>query len=79
VKESPHSPSAPGALRLRVNGTDRELPANSTVADLLAVLGVPRDGLAVAISGRVIPKGEHPSQKLADGDVVEVIRAVGGG
>ncbi|WGY03080.1 sulfur carrier protein ThiS [Nocardioides sp. QY071] len=53
----------------------------ATVADLLERrLGDARPhGVAVAVNEEVVPRGEWPSWRLADGDVVEVVTAVQGG
>jgi len=62
-----------------VNGTDRELPPGATIRDLLDRLGLPEDGIAVAIDREVVPRSQHKARVLAEGQSVEVIRAVGGG
>ena len=66
-------------MRIRLNGEDREIPEASTIADLLAALGLRRDGVAVAVNRRVVPRSRHAEHALAAGDEVEVIQAVGGG
>lgn len=66
-------------MKVRLNGVEREVPDGRTVQGLLADLGLDRPGVAVAVDGRVVPRSEHPDRALADGAVVEVIRAVGGG
>lgn len=66
-------------MQVTVNGTPRELAAGTTVGDLLASLGLQRDGIAVARNRRVVPKSQHSSETLDDGDKVEIIQAVGGG
>ena len=66
-------------MKLKVNGEDREIAAGSTVSDLLTSLTLTSTGVAVAVNGRVVPRSQHPEQGLQDGDVVEIIRAVGGG
>ena len=64
---------------LTVNGTTRDLPRETSIADLLMELGVPSEGTAVALNGAVVPRKDHGSVLLSDDDVVEVIRAVAGG
>lgn len=66
-------------MTLVVNGAPRELRDRATVADLLEALGLNRNGVAVAVGGQVVPKTEHERRVLQPGEVVEVIRAVGGG
>ena len=62
-----------------VNGRPRAVEPGSTVADLLTALGLPADGVAVAVDGRVVPRSEHAARALAPDARVEVLRAVGGG
>lgn len=62
-----------------VNGEPRPLPEGATVADLIEVLGLRRDGVAVAVNRRVVPRSAHAGHTLAAEDRVEVIQAVGGG
>ena len=66
-------------MTLRVNGEPREVPTGTTIRALVALLGAPPEGVAVAVNGGVIPRAEHGTHTLAEGDRVEVIRAVGGG
>ena len=66
-------------MKLRVNGDERDLDAGSTLAELLRTLNLPETGIAVAIDGAVVPRSTHRDRVLADGESVEVIRAVGGG
>ena len=62
-----------------VNGTERELPAGTTVDELLESLALPRTGTAVAVDGEVVPRARHAETVLPDGAVVEVLTAVQGG
>lgn len=66
-------------MKVEVNGDLRELPDETTVAELLRELELDRDGIAVAVDGQVVPRTRHADTPLADGARVEVIRAVGGG
>ena len=67
------------AITVQVNGEARELPAGATLATLLASLGVPVEGVAVALNLEVVPRGRLARRLLVHGDRVEVVRAVGGG
>ncbi|HEY5319152.1 MAG TPA: sulfur carrier protein ThiS [Solirubrobacteraceae bacterium] len=64
-----------------VNGAATELPEGATVARVLSQLEVPSvaRGVAVAVQGEVIPRGEWVSTALRDGDRVEVLSAIQGG
>ena len=62
-----------------VNGEERTLPADSTVATLVEDLSDPSRGVAVAINGLVVPRGEWPATALEDGARIEVVAAFQGG
>jgi sulfur carrier protein len=66
-------------MRARVNGVDHELPAGATVADVLRLLEIPANGVAVAVNGEVVPRAHHSRTVLADGVDIEVLTAVQGG
>jgi sulfur carrier protein len=66
-------------VRMTVNGEARDVPDGTTIAALLAALDVRRDGIAVALNDDVVPRTEHASRELRDGDRVEIIVAVAGG
>ncbi len=65
-------------LHLKLNGESRELPAVTTIADLIVLLDV-RGRYAVEVNGEIVPRGSHPEHRLANGDRVEVVAAIGGG
>lgn len=62
-----------------VNGEAVALDREGTLGELLARLGVKREGTAVALNESVIPKGRIDVQPVRPGDRVEIIRAVAGG
>ena len=66
-------------IEVRVNGADTELADGSTVADLLAALGIQPAGVAVAVNGSVVPRADHGHMAVPDGAAVEVLTAVQGG
>jgi sulfur carrier protein len=62
-----------------INGERKDLPNGTTLAALLDSLGVPAAGIAVAVNASVVRRAAFDSHALADGDSVEIIRAVAGG
>jgi sulfur carrier protein len=62
-----------------VNGEERSLPAGLTVAEVVVTLTTEQRGVAVAVDGEVVPRSAWPSTTLAEGQHVEVLRAVQGG
>lgn len=66
-------------LALTVNGTSHEVPAGTSVRALLGLLGLEGRRVAVAVNRTVVPRSAYDTQRLAAGDRVEVLEAVGGG
>lgn len=66
-------------LSIRVNGDLRPLAAGSTIADLLAELGLGTRRVAIAVNRGVIPRSLYGERVLEAGDRVEILEAVGGG
>jgi sulfur carrier protein len=64
-----------------VNGERHELPAGSTLQNVVELLGNAPGGrgVAVAVSGEVVPRGAWGSTELIDGAQIEVVAAVQGG
>jgi sulfur carrier protein len=64
-----------------LNGSPRDLPDATTIAELLQTLDVPPEGrgVAVAIDAEVVPRGQWPRTQIPDGARVEVVHAVQGG
>jgi sulfur carrier protein len=63
-----------------LNGELRELREPATVEAAVLATGAPdARGVAVAIDGEVVPRGEWATTQVRDGQQVEVLRAVQGG
>jgi sulfur carrier protein len=68
-------------MRIELNGTTVELAEGATVAAAVDAAGADpgRRGIAVALNGEIVPRGEWDTRALTDGDAVEVLQAVAGG
>ena len=66
---------------VELNGREVELAEGASVADAARAAGLDPDrhGIAIALDGEVVPRGELGSTTLADGQRVEVVEAIGGG
>ena len=78
------SPSRFGGARMTIvmlNGERRELDGRATVAAAVELAGAPEGGrgVAVALDGEVVPRGEWATTEVRDGQELEVLRAVQGG
>jgi len=65
-------------MRIQLNGQAFEL-AGETIGELIEQLNLATKRLAVERNGEVIPRSEHASCLLADGDCIELVQAIGGG
>jgi sulfur carrier protein len=66
-------------LPLLVNGESRRVASGCTVAGLVALLGLEGRRVAVAVNRDVVPRSAFDRHRLAAGDRVEILEAVGGG
>ena len=63
-----------------INGERRELGERVTIETAVRAAGAPDGrGVAVALDGEVVPRGEWASTEVRDGQQVEVLHAVQGG
>jgi sulfur carrier protein len=66
-------------MRLVVNGEEQQVDSSTTVKQLLVSLGLGDTLVAVERNQEVVPRAEHESTELEEGDRVEVVHFVGGG
>lgn len=68
-------------MMIELNGVAAELPDGASVAQAVAATGAEaqRRGVAVAVEGEVVPRGEWEATNLREGQAVEVVRAIQGG
>lgn len=66
-------------MRVVANGKAVELPDGSGLLHLFEVLGVGSRWVVAELNGEAIPRPAMASVLLAEGDRVEVVRAVAGG
>jgi len=68
------------AMKVLVNDEAQELTADqATVEHLVSRLGLAGQPVAVEVNRRVVPRREHGTHRLQDGDRVEIVTLVGGG
>ena len=65
-------------MRIIANEIPHELPSNSRITDLLAMIEV-KPPYAVAVNLQFVPKTRHAEYVLQENDQVEIIAPVTGG
>ncbi len=66
-------------IRITVNGDSVEIDLPMTVEQMLEVVDVPPNYLAVEVNSEVVPREEFTTRMIGPGDSVEVVTLVGGG
>ena len=66
-------------MEISVNGERRSVADALSVAELLRGMGLEGKRLAVERNGEIVPKSSHAAARLAEGDRIEIVVAVGGG
>ena len=66
-------------VEIMVNGGPRQVLEGTTIAALLAELGLEPRQVAVEVNLELAPRGQHAERVLNAGDRLEVVTLVGGG
>lgn len=71
--------SRPATVRIRLGEDARELPAGSSVADVVQLLGHAPDAVSTAVNGEFVARAARDARRLADGDQVLLFQPIVGG
>ncbi len=68
-------------MNVMINGEPRDVGAGATVASVVEMLDVAPGarGVAVALDGEVVSRGQWADTQLSEGSTVEVVAAIQGG
>jgi len=66
-------------MQISINGEAREFTAPLTLLDLIDLLELKGKRIAIEKNGEIVPKSQHATTLLSEGDVLEMVVAVGGG
>jgi sulfur carrier protein len=65
-------------MQVVINGAPASLEQVHTVAELVQHLHL-EGRIAVEVNREIVPRSRFASRQIRDGDVIEVVQAVGGG
>jgi len=68
-----------GRLQIEVNGQARAVAAGTTIAELVRMLGLRQEQVAVERNRLLVRRPDHAATVLADGDRLEIVTFFGGG
>lgn len=66
-------------MRILLNGQPREVPEGTSVRTLIEEVGLGKSACAAEVNQQLVPRREHESRILIEGDRVELVSLVGGG
>lgn len=66
-------------MQLTINGEPRDVPDGLNLRALIEHLGIKPELVAAQHNERIVGRDAQTSVTLAEGDIVELIRIVGGG
>ena len=66
-------------IALTINGERRDFEGPLTAAELIERLQLSGKRVALERNGQIVPRGTFPHERLAHGDRLEIVVAVGGG
>ncbi|TAM10327.1 MAG: sulfur carrier protein ThiS [Nevskiaceae bacterium] len=66
-------------MTVMLNGAPHPCGAGTSVADVLREIVPAGRRVAVELNGEVLPRAEHATRRLVQGDALEVVQAIGGG
>ena len=66
-------------MQITLNGETKEIESGLSVSGLLEEIKMPSIGIAVELNREIVPKSEHNSTLLQEGDNLEIVKMVGGG
>ncbi|WP_149536297.1 sulfur carrier protein ThiS [Siccirubricoccus phaeus] len=75
----PDTLSVPPTVMLTVNGEARSVPEGTSVAGLLAQIGLAERKVAVERNLEIVPRSRYAETLLAAGDAIEIVHFIGGG
>ena len=66
-------------MRILLNGEQRDIPDHLKMADLIELLELADQRVAVEVNEALVPRSSFEQHQLNPNDQVEIIHAVGGG
>jgi sulfur carrier protein len=66
-------------MEIIVNGKHQQVPDSYTAAELVESLGLAGRRIAMEVNLEIVPRSSYDGHRLAAGDRIEIVHAVGGG
>jgi len=66
-------------VNVHINGKLESLPTDCSISTLIEQMALEGKRIAVELNLDIVPKSEHLQTQLKEGDIVEIVHAIGGG
>jgi sulfur carrier protein len=66
-------------MSITLNGSPLDCTPHTTIALLLDQAGYAGRRVAVEVNREIVPRSQHATHTLVDGDQIEIVHAIGGG
>jgi sulfur carrier protein len=66
-------------MKITCNGETKDIDPGTTLVALIKNFDLNPDTVVVECDGRIVKRDEYDSQVLTEGNVIELVRFVGGG
>lgn len=66
-------------MNIIVNGESQSLESDTSLQQLLVMLGLDGKRIAVEVNRDIVPRSDYDSFKLSENDTIEIVNAIGGG
>ena len=65
--------------KIQLNGSTHEVNGGTNLNELLNMLKIQKNKVAIEVNGEIVEKNKYPKLILNKGDQVEIVHFIGGG
>ena len=66
-------------ILIQVNGSEQSIAAGSSLSQIISALQLEGRRIAVEHNEAIVPKSAYATTQVEQGDVLEIVHAIGGG
>jgi len=66
-------------MKVQLNGKEKQIKPETSLKQLIENEGMAGKRLAAEVNQDIITRSEHASFILSEGDIIEIVHAIGGG
>lgn len=66
-------------MKVYINGETREISREANLSELLKLLALPQERIAIELNKQVVRRKDWESIQIKDADKIEIVHFVGGG